>query len=515
MKLFDRSSIPLFVAGLFCAVLGTLVAAPAMAAKPGDKGNGWGSDKPSWFSDWKGNSRCSSTAEAPTIEGWPTFSLIEGEDYSFQPTAADANCDSLTFSISGKPSWAVFDTSTGRLAGKPPAGSASAYPDIIISVNDGTFTTSLPKFSITVYENHPPVLTGTPPGKVAGGQNYNFTPGVFDGDGQVLRFSINGRPAWASFDAATGALSGTPSDADAGTYSGISISVTDGLLSDSLGPFGITVESANRAPSISGQPATQVTAGQAYGFAPSASDPDGDTLKFTVANLPPWASFDTVTGRLAGTPSESAAGEYVGIRVSVTDGQATASLPDFSVVVEAPNRAPVISGTPAGSVTIGNAYRFVPAASDADGDALSFRIANKPAWAAFNAATGELSGSPDSTAAGLYANIQVSVSDGQASATLPAFSISVEQLATGSATLSWQPPVERTDGSPLTDLAGYRIYYGNAPDDLRQAVKLDNPGVTSYVVENLSRGTWYFTMTAFDTSGLESDHSSIGSKTIN
>jgi hypothetical protein len=115
----------------------------------------------------------------------------------------------------------------------------------------------------------------------------------------------------------------------------------------------------------------------------------------------------------------------------------------------------------------------------------------------------------------LYANIQVSVSDGQASASLPAFSISVEQLATGSATLSWQPPVERTDGSPLTDLAGYRIYYGNTPDDLRQAVKLDNPGVTTYVVENLSRGTWYFAMTAVDAGGLESDHSSIGSKTIN
>jgi hypothetical protein len=515
MKLFNRSSIQTYVAVLSCALLGALVAGPALAAKPSDKGNGWGSSKPSWFGNGKGNGQCSTTAEAPTIDGWPTFSLVEGEDYRFEPTAADANCDSLTFSIAGKPSWTTFDSATGRLAGQPPAGSAGTYAGIVISVSDGAFTTSLPKFSITVYENHPPVLTGTPPAKVVGGQKYSFTPGVFDGDGQTLRFSITGRPAWASFDSSTGALTGTPSDADAGTYSGIAISVTDGLLSDSLGPFGVTVESGNRAPVISGQPANQVTAGQAYGFVPSASDPDGDTLRFSVANLPPWASFDTGTGRLAGTPSESAAGEYVGIRVSVSDGQQTASLPDFSVVVEAPNRAPVISGNPAGSVTVGNAYRFVPAASDADGDALSFRIANKPAWAAFNAATGELSGSPDSSAAGLYANIQVSVSDGQASASLPAFSISVEQLATGSATLSWQPPVERTDGSPLTDLAGYRIYYGNTPDDLRQAVKLDNPGVTTYVVENLSRGTWYFAMTAVDAGGLESDHSSIGSKTIN
>jgi len=514
MKLFKCSSIPLFVAVLSCAVLGALATAPAMAAKPSDKGNGWGSSKPDSFGGGKGKGRCSATAEAPTIEGWPTFTLIEGESYAFEPAASDANCDSLTFSISGRPSWAAFDPSTGRLAGQPPAGSAGAYPDIVISVNDGTFTTSLPKFSITVYENHPPVLTGTPPAKVVGGQRYSFTPGVFDGDGQTLRFSVTGRPAWASFDSATGALTGTPSDSDAGTYSGIAISVTDGLLSDSLGPFGITVESANRAPSISGQPLTQVTAGQAYGFVPSASDPDGDTLKFSVANLPPWASFDTVTGRLAGTPSESAAGEYVGIRISVTDGQATAVLPDFGVVVELANRAPVIAGTPSGSVTVGNAYRFLPAASDADGDTLTFRIANKPAWAAFNTATGELSGSPDGTAAGLYANIQVSVSDGQATATLPAFSISVEQLATGNATLSWQPPVQRTDGSALTDLAGYRIYYGNTSTNLGQSITLNNSGLTSYVVENLSQGTWYFSMTAFDASGAESNRSSVASKTI-
>jgi len=166
-------------------------------------------------------------------------------------------------------------------------------------------------------------------------------------------------------------------------------------------------------------------------------------------------------------------------------------------------------------VTAGQAYRFVPSASDPDGDALTFRIVNKPAWASFNTATGELSGSPDATAVGLYANIQVSVSDGKATAALPGFGISVEQVSNGSATLSWQPPVERTDGSPLTDLAGYRIYFGAAPDSLGQAVTLDNPGVTSYVVENLSQGTWYFAMTAFDAAGLESDLSAIGSKTIN
>jgi len=501
------------ICALVGAVLVAFTAGPALAAKDNDKGNAWGVFKPG--SGGGGNGKCRSAPDAPTIEGWPAFSLIEGETYLFAPSASDSNCDELVFAISGKPAWAAFDAATGRLAGTPPAGSAGTYPDIVISVSDGAFSSSLPRFSITVYENHAPVLSGTPPAKVGAGKSYSFTPGVFDGDGQTLRFSVANRPKWASFDSGSGTLSGVPSDGDAGTFSGITISVTDGLLSDSLGPFSITVENANRAPSISGQPGTQVTAGQAYAFTPAASDPDGDPLRFSITNLPPWASFDTATGRLSGMPDDAAIGEYIGISLSVSDGRETASLPTFSIVVDSINHAPVISGVPAQTVLAGDAYRFVPSAADADGDTLAFSIANKPSWATFSSSTGVLSGTPGGAEVGSYSNIRISVSDGQASTALPAFSIAVQQSSDGSAMLSWEPPTQRTDGSPLTDLAGYRIAYGNTPDSLGKKITLSNPGVTSYVVENLSQGTWYFAMTAFDSSGAESDYSSVGSKTIN
>ena len=491
--------------------LTALSSTDALAAKSNDRGNAWGIVKGNLFGS---GSSCSSTAAPPTLSGWPTFSLIEGETYSFKPSAADPNCDALTFSIAGKPSWASFSTRDGSLTGAPPSGAAGTYPGIVISVSDGTYTTSLASFTITVYVNHPPVLSGTPPSKAVGGQRYSFTPGVFDGDGQKLRFSAASVPTWATFDSATGQLAGTPTDAQAGTFTGISISVSDGLLSDSIGPFTVTVEPGNQAPTISGQPASNVLAGQSYVFTPTASDADGDTLTFAVANRPTWASFDAGSGRLSGTPPETAAGEYVDIRISVSDGQASAALAAFSIVVDAANRAPTISGTPATSVTAGQSYRFVPRASDLDGDALSFRIVNKPAWATFSTATGELSGAPGAGYSGTYSNIQISVTDGQLVASLPAFSVAVEQASTGTATLSWQPPTQRTDGSPLSDLAGYRILYGTAPGNYSSRITLSNPGLTSYVVDNLSQGTWYFVMTAFDATGAESDYSSVGSKTI-
>ena len=84
----------------------------------------------------------------------------------------------------------------------------------------------------------------------------------------------------------------------------------------------------------------------------------------------------------------------------------------------------------------------------------------------------------------------------------------------GSATLRWTPPVEREDGSVLDNLAGYRINYGTNQNDLSTAVVIDNPGIDTYVVENLGAGTWYFAVTAFDADGRESQFSNLAFKEI-
>jgi hypothetical protein len=270
----------------------------------------------------------------------------------------------------------------------------------------------------------------------------------------------------------------------------------------------------NTAPTISGTPATAVTSGQSYAFTPAAADADGDTLTFSIANRPGWASFSSATGRLSGTPSASAAGEYIDIRISVSDGQASAALAPFAIVVSEANRAPTLSGTPPTSAREGLAYSFTPTAADADGDTLSFSIANRPAWASFNSSTGKLSGTPGAGTVGTYANITIRVSDGTATVSLPAFSIEVQQASMGSATLSWQAPTTRTDGTPLTNLAGYHIRYGTAPGSYPNVITIPNGGITSAVVSDLPPATYYFVASAYDTTGAESNNSSAVSKTI-
>ena len=151
-------------------------------------------------------------------------------------------------------------------------------------------------------------------------------------------------------------------------------------------------------------------------------------------------------------------------------------------------------------------------ATEVVGATLAFSIQNRPSWATFSTTTGRLSGTP--SAAGTTSNIVISVSDGTTSVSLPAFSITANSVTLGSATLSWVAPTQNTDGTALTNLAGYRIAYGTSASALNQTIELSNPSLTTYVVDDLAPGTWYFAVKAYTSAGAESALSNVASKTI-
>jgi hypothetical protein len=455
----------------------------------------------------------------PTISGAPANAVTINQGYMFQPSASDPNGDNLRFAISGRPSWASFSTSTGRLSGTPTSANIGTYSNIVLSVNDGQVSAALPAFSIQVRDvaNQPPTISGSPSGSAMTGSAYSFTPSASDPDRNPLTYAIANRPVWASFSSSNGRLNGTPTASNVGNYANIVISVSDGRASTALPAFAINVQAPpNRAPTISGTPPTSVTVGTAYSFTPSASDADNDTLGYTIANMPSWATFNTGTGRLSGTPTSQHVGTFGGIVITVNDGEAAGvSLAPFAITVNAAaNRAPTISGTPATSVNAGSAYTFQPSGADADGDTLTYNIQNLPSWATFNSSTGRLSGTPQAAAAGVYSGIVISVTDTKDTVSLPAFAITVNAPSNGSATLSWTPPSENTDGSTLSNLAGFRIQYGTSAAALTQTVQISNPGVVTYVVTGLNAGNWYFSIRAYNSSGAESANSNVVSKTI-
>jgi len=301
-----------------------------------------------------------------------------------------------------------------------------------------------------------------------------------------------------------------------GTLANIVTTVSDGKATASLPSFTITVAAPpNNAPTISGTPATSVTAGTAYSFTPSASDADGDSLTFSIQNMPTWASFSASTGALTGTPTTAQAGSYSNIAISVSDGKATTSLPAFTITVATANVAPTISGSPLTSVTAGSAYSFTPTASDANNDALTFSIQNKPSWATFSTTTGALTGTPSAANVGTFSSIVISVSDGHTSISLASFSIVVNAAApTGTATLTWSSPTMNADGTALTSLAGFKVYYGTSATNLSQSVQVPGSSATGTTITALASGTWYFAVTSYGTDGSEGTKSSAVSKVV-
>lgn len=110
---------------------------------------------------------------------------------------------------------------------------------------------------------------------------------------------------------------------------------------------GTAVGSSNHAPTISGSPPAQAKIGDTYLFAPSAADQDGDTLTFSIQNMPSWATFDAGTGKLLGTPRVADEGTYENVKISVSDGSAEASLPGYSItVVVTADKSVTLSWTP-------------------------------------------------------------------------------------------------------------------------------------------------------------------------
>jgi hypothetical protein len=286
---------------------------------------------------------------------------------------------------------------------------------------------------------------------------------------------------------------------------------------------------AHAKPTLSGTPAPSVVVAHYYSFQPGVALTPGKAVLFGILNKPYWAQFDSTTGRLTGTPYPAAAGTFSNIVIGVRDSTGIAVLGPFSITVKAlPATPPTISGTPAGTVTVAQTYNFQPRASDPNGLQMAFAINSKPSWASFDSKTGRLTGTPAASNAGTYSNIIITVYDGYMKAVLPTFSIVVQPLtgttapppppppppATGSATVSWTPPSQNTDGSQLGNLSGYHIYYGAAAGNLTQSVAIANPGLTRYVLNGLSTQTWYFSMTSYNSAGVESGRSAVQSFTV-
>jgi len=269
---------------------------------------------------------------APVLETIGSQNLTEGDSFNLIVNASDADNNSLTYSAENLPAGAVFTPSTRSLSWIPANDQAGTYA-VTFRVSDGSLSDA-ETVSLTVANlNEAPVLDAIGSQTIHEGADLVLHITASDPDNDALVYSVSGLPAGASFDVAQQRFNWSPDFSQAGDFT-VTFNVSDGALSDTE-TVAISVVNSNQSPTISGSPATTVMARTGYSFTPTASDPDGDSLTFSISNKPAWASFDTTTGQLSGTPSDQQLGTAAAIAIGASDGNAIVFLPLFSIEVQA------------------------------------------------------------------------------------------------------------------------------------------------------------------------------------
>ncbi|MDH5484727.1 MAG: putative Ig domain-containing protein [Gammaproteobacteria bacterium] len=377
------------------------------------------------------NITVSGSNSAPVISGTPLTTIAEDASYSFTVTSSDVDLgDSATYFLQNHPGWMSINASTGVVSGVPTNADVGSTAGVIVGVRDTGAAEDTLSFDVTVTNtNDAPVISGTPAIIVSEDVFYSFTPAASDADvGDALSFIISNKPGWASFDIATGTLSGTPANADVGTTEGIVIGVSDGDETASLNAFNLTVTNTNDAPVISNIPNTSAPINSAYSYIPIVDDPDvGDTRTFThTASLPAWLNFNPSTGELSGTPTlADVSSSVMGVMI-VTDAANAIGMVGINITVTGSNSAPVISGTPLTMIAEDASYSFTVTSSDVDlGDSATYFLKNNPDWMSINASTGVVTGVPANSDVDITVGISVGVRDSAGAEDALTFTVTV------------------------------------------------------------------------------------------
>ena len=346
------------------------------------------------------------TNRAPVLAPIGAKSGAEGSLLTFTVAATDADGDALTYSASGLPAGANFDAGTRTFSWTPGYDQAGPY-SVTVTVTDGTTPVS-ETIAITIGNtNRAPVLAPIGAKSGAEGSLLTFTVAATDADGDTLTYSASGLPGGANFDAGTRTFSWTPGYDQAGPYS-VTVTVTDGTTPVSE-TIAITIGNTNRAPVLAPIGAKSGAEGSLLTFTVAATDADGDALTYSASGLPAGANFDAGTRTFSWTPGYDQAGPY-SVTVTVTDGTTPVS-ETIAITIGNTNRAPVLAPIGAKSGAEGSLLTFTVAATDADGDALTYSASGLPAGASFTAATRAFSWTPGYDQAGPY-SVTVTVTDG-------------------------------------------------------------------------------------------------------
>ena len=480
----------------------------------------------------------------PAIGASPTSLSFTAQQGGGNPTAqtltiSNTGGGTLSWSASDSTTWLSLSPASGTGNGAVTATvatgtlTAGSYSGTITLNATGTASVTIP-VALTITAAPVPPAIGTSPTSLsftvqAGANPTTQTLTISNAGGGTLSWSASDSATWLSLSPASGTGNGAVTAAvatgtlTAGSYSGtITLSAT-GTASATI-PVALTITAAPVPPAIGMSPTSLSFTAQQGGGDPTAqtltiSNTGGGTLSWSVSHDATWLLHTPGTGTGTGTVTISVttgtltAGTYSGL-VTLWPTGATAVTVPVTFTVKA---ASTINLSPASLSYAATQGAANPAnqniALTNSGGTLNWTVRDDASWLAVSPASGSSSSTLTTSVntAGLTAatyNGTLTVSAAGASSKTVAVTLTVSATATSSATLTWASVI-------ASDLAGYKVYQATASGAYGSPVATLQGNMTSYVAAGLQVGTtYYFVVTAYDTSGNESGYSTQVSKSI-
>ncbi|MBI5721734.1 MAG: putative Ig domain-containing protein [Burkholderiales bacterium] len=359
---------------------------------------------------------------APRITATPPATGVVGAAYRHDVDAVDPDGDTLSYALTQAPAGMTIDAGAGRIAWTPSAAQAGSHA-VTVRVADPSGLATTLAFSITVtVGNAAPEFTSAPVTAAVAGVAYAYAVRAVDANGDALAYSLTRAPAGMTIDAASGLVAWTPTPSQAGSHA-VTVRTADPAGLFATQAFSVTVTVANAAPQITSTPPPAAVTGQPYSYLVVATDPNGDALSHSLAQAPQGMTIQAASGLVTWTPSSTQTGPHA-VTVRAADPAGLAATQPFTITVAAPNLAPQITSTPATTAVVGAPYSHDVDAVDANGDALTYSLAQAPSGMSIHAGTGLIAWTPTAAQAGTRV-VEVRVVDAGGLAATQTFSIVV------------------------------------------------------------------------------------------
>jgi RHS repeat-associated protein len=383
----------------------------------------------------------------PIVTSIPPGPATVGLPYQYQVRAQDADGDPLAFQLSRSPAGMTINGTTGLLTWTAAANQVGDHPvDVVVSDGrGGSVVHSFTLPAVAAPTNRGPTITSLPRGSVGLGERYLYQVVASDPDGDPLGYLLTTAPAGMTIDASTGLVTWEPAANQLGAHT-VVIRVEDGRGGFATQTYTLQVLSqpaANQPPTITSTPSQSATLGIAYRYDAQATDPDGDTLVWSLDAAPAGASIDAMTGSIRWTPIATQLGSQA-FTVRVADPQGAFSTQSFTVVVFAVNQGPNITSTPPTTANAGRAYTYAVRATDPDGDPLRYSLTAGPAGMIINQTTGVIQWTPQVAQVGSH-TVTIRVDDGRGGIANQTYTVVVSASAVNRPPIiTSQPPTQAT-----------------------------------------------------------------------